>query len=62
VISSTVRSLMRLRRLGKRPAGCPHDTDEDQIFVLIGAVGLMSAKLAKNSSLKVYQGLPHRTK
>jgi non-heme chloroperoxidase len=32
--------------------------DDDQI-VPIGASGLMSAKLVKNSTLKVYPGLPH---
>ncbi len=32
--------------------------DDDQI-VPIGAAGLMSAKILKNATLKVYPGLPH---
>ena len=32
--------------------------DDDQI-VPIGAAGLMSAKLLKNATLKVYPGFPH---
>ena len=32
--------------------------DDDQI-VPIGASGLISAKIVKNATLKVYQGLPH---
>ena len=32
--------------------------DDDQI-VPIGAAGLMSAKIVKNATLKVYSGFPH---
>jgi len=32
--------------------------DDDQI-VPIGAAGLMSAKILKNATLKVYPGFPH---
>jgi non-heme chloroperoxidase len=32
--------------------------DDDQI-VPIGAAGLMSAKILKNATLKVYPGYPH---
>jgi len=32
--------------------------DDDQI-VPIGAAGLMSAKIVKNATLKVYPGFPH---
>ena len=56
VIRKTARCRSYLDVWGNAHASCLNDTDEDPICA-VRAAGLMSAKLVKSSTLKVYPGL-----